>query len=166
MDEILNRLSGEQILLLVFVLAVAVVAVVAILMGTWTSMHGTKLHAALKRDMLERGMSVEDICRLTESNLLLQQERIAADQAVRLAQIAAEEQRALARGQAADEPGVSEQAAALADAIANMIHGNVIDRDAVARLIAQALKRRGKNAAPPAEAVIAAARGIDGAAGV
>jgi hypothetical protein len=166
MDEILNRLSGEQILLLVFVLAVAVVAVVAIVMGTWTSMHGTKLQAALKRDMLERGMSVEDICRLTESNLLLQQERIAADQAVRLAQIAAEEQRALARGQAGDgEPGVSEQAAALAETIANMIHGNVIDRDAVARLIAQALKRRGKSAAPPAEAVVAA-RGNDGAARV
>src|SRR5262249_36916958 len=79
MFEILNRLSGEQVVVLALILAGAVVLVALIVVGFWSSLHAAKLQAALKRDMLERGMSVEDILRLTESNLLLRQEQIAAD---------------------------------------------------------------------------------------
>jgi len=42
----------------------AVVAVVAIVAGAWTSIHRTRQESELKRDMLRRDMSVEDIERV------------------------------------------------------------------------------------------------------
>jgi hypothetical protein len=52
--------SGERTGLLMFVM-IASIAVVAIIAGTIYQMHKNRLEDSLKRELLERGMSAEEI---------------------------------------------------------------------------------------------------------
>jgi hypothetical protein len=61
MSEILSRMDGGEFIGLVAVLGGLACGAVAILAGTWQKVRRAELNAALKQDMLNRGMSAEDI---------------------------------------------------------------------------------------------------------
>src|SRR5262249_32584928 len=141
MFDFLNRLNGDQVVGVVGILAGMVALVVLILMVARWAIHSSREQAALKRDMLARGLPVDDIERLCLSNGQ-RLARLDADRQTKEAQIAADLKRdMLSRGASPDQVLVMAEATALADAIANMVHDNAIDRNAVANLINIVLRR-------------------------
>src|SRR5437762_10284333 len=103
MFELLQRMNGGELLGLCGILAVALVLCVLILVIGWASMSATRQQTTLKREMLERGMSVDDIERLSMSEAA-RQERLEAELKVRETQIAADLKRdLLARGLAVEQ---------------------------------------------------------------
>jgi hypothetical protein len=149
MFDLLQRLDGGEILGLVAITGGVLVAVIAIVMGVWSSMHHASHQTALKREMLARGMSIDEIERLSLSEEE-RKARLKADQKVRKAQIDADLKRDMvARGVSVGEvqqltgsgAKPEEEAMALADTIVRMVRDGELDRNAVARLIAMFLKR-------------------------
>jgi hypothetical protein len=61
MYELLNKMEPGELIGLVAVVGWFVCGTVAIVMGVGLAMRRTELAAALKKDMLERGMTAEEI---------------------------------------------------------------------------------------------------------
>jgi hypothetical protein len=61
MNEILSRFEAGEIIGLVAVTGVLLCGLVAIIMGIWHVHRKAEINAALKQDMLNRGMSADDI---------------------------------------------------------------------------------------------------------
>jgi hypothetical protein len=61
MDELLSKLDGGELIALVAVGGGLLCGIVGIIMGCWLEMRRVSANAALKQDMLERGLSAEDI---------------------------------------------------------------------------------------------------------
>ena len=154
MFELLQRLDGGEMLGLVAILGGVLIALFGIVMGTWYSMHWASHQNALKREMLARGMSVDEIERLT----LTEAERLCklkGDRKAREAEIAADLKReTIVRGvpiEQAQQPApctdaqIEEESKALADTIVRMVHDGELDRNVVARLISTFIKRGGRH---------------------
>jgi len=60
-NEILSRFEAGEIIGLVAVTGVLLCGLVAIIMGIWDVHRKGEINAALKQDMLNRGMSADDI---------------------------------------------------------------------------------------------------------
>jgi len=131
------------------VVGLVVGIVVPVCAVQWARVRKAEADARVKQDMLARGLSVEEIERLSTPTRV-RQAQIEADKDVREAQIAADLKRdMLARGLSVEEverllpprsPAVSrpqEEAKALASVIVKMVEGEGnLDEDAVARLLA------------------------------
>jgi len=61
MNEILSKFNAGEIIGLVAVAGGLLCGLSAIIMGIWHENRKTEVNAALKQDMLNRGMSAEDI---------------------------------------------------------------------------------------------------------
>ncbi len=61
MYELLSKMEPGQLIGLVSVVGVYVCGIVAIVMGVGLAIRRVELAAALKKDMLERGMTAEEI---------------------------------------------------------------------------------------------------------
>jgi hypothetical protein len=61
MNELLSRIEPGQLIGLVAVVGWLACGIVAIVMGVGLAIRRVELAAALKKDMLERGMSAEEI---------------------------------------------------------------------------------------------------------
>ncbi len=138
----------------IWITVTGVVGIVVVIVGPicavqWARVRQAEADAQVKQDMLARGLSVEEIERLS-TPASVRQAQIAADSKVREAQIAADLKRdMLAHGLSVEEverlvtpksAAVSrprEEANALASAIVQMIEGEGhLDEDAVAGLLA------------------------------
>ena len=150
MLDILKGLSGGELVGLVAILGGSLVLSLLILVLGWNSLCEKKLRVGLQRDMLDRGLSIDEIERLS----LSESERLAhakADQKVREARVAAELRRdLLARGLSVEEvlrlapegdPLEEKNAQVLASAICGMSPDACPDEEALAGLIEQFLKR-------------------------
>jgi hypothetical protein len=158
MPEFLQRLSGAEVVGLISIVSATIVLCILILTIGWATMHATKVQAALKRDMLARNISVEEIERLTQSDQI-RLTALQAEERNKQAQIYADLKRdLLAKGLPVEDvirmtggsvPGAPNEskthadAACLAGAIAQMVKGagSSLDEDAVAQLIELALRR-------------------------
>jgi hypothetical protein len=135
-------------------LAVVIAAIAPVWAVQWGRVRRAEIEARVKQDMLARGLSVEEIERLSTADSV-RQARIAADAQVKEAQIAADLKRdMLARGLSVEEverlltpksPAVSrrrEEANALASAIVKMVEGEGnLDFEAVAGLLATFMEK-------------------------
>jgi hypothetical protein len=174
MSEILNRFSAGELVGITGVLGLFVLLLVLIVMGFWRSMHAAGLQAGLKRELLARGLSVEEVERLTLSEDE-RRARLDAEQKVRQAQVAADLKRDLqARGLSAEQirqltenstEQVNAEANALADVIVSMVHDGELSRDAVANLLTLVLKRAGKGIDLTGELPLVTNRKADSAGG-
>jgi hypothetical protein len=146
MFELLERMSGEQLLVLALILGFVIVLTVLILMGFWNAMHTKSVRATLQRDMLARGMSVSDVERLSLSELE-RRERTEYEHKMHEAQVAADLRRdLLARGLTAEQvlqlvPQQGKDVEALVNVICRMSDG--VDRVGVSRLLEVSLDRVG-----------------------
>lgn len=61
MSELLSRFNAGEMIGLVAVAGGMLIGLVAIIMGIWHEHRKTEVNAALKQDMLNRGMSADDI---------------------------------------------------------------------------------------------------------
>jgi hypothetical protein len=61
MEYLLSKFDGGELIALVSVVGGLLCAITAILAGTWSKVRRTEIAAALKQDMLNRGMSADDI---------------------------------------------------------------------------------------------------------
>jgi hypothetical protein len=155
MPAFLGTLSGAQVVALIAIISGAMVLCILILTIGWAKVHGTKVNVALKRDMLARNLSVEEIERLTQSEQL-RLSCLEMDQRAKQAQITADLKRELlSKGMPVEEvirittAGVSvaaraagqstaeSEAQSLAGVIVQMVKGAMasLDVDAVAGLI-------------------------------
>ena len=164
MLEFLQSLPAGVLLGLAGIVGLVVVVTPAVLVGEWRKVRTAKLDADLKRDLLARGLSVEEVERLT-TPARLHEARVAADAQVRKAQIGADielkqaqvaadlKRDLLARGlsveevkrlQSADpagEPPERDEARVLANAIASMVHEGELNTEAVVELLEVFLKK-------------------------
>ena len=67
MTDFLSRFNAGEIIALVSVAGGLVCAITAIITGTWGKVRRTEIVAALKQDMLSRGMSADDIRTVLEA---------------------------------------------------------------------------------------------------
>jgi hypothetical protein len=67
MSEILAKLDGEGVIGLAAVLGGIIVGIVAIVGFNWQRVRRCETDAALKQDMLNRGLSPEQICAVLEA---------------------------------------------------------------------------------------------------
>jgi hypothetical protein len=67
MSEVLSRLNGGEMIGLVAVSGGLLCGLVAIFMGIWHEHRKSEINGALKQDMLNRGMSAEDIRTVLEA---------------------------------------------------------------------------------------------------
>ena len=67
MSEFLSRLTSNDVCVLMFFAGIAVVGLAAIAAGCWHSLRKEEIAANLKQDMLNRGMSAEDIKTVLEA---------------------------------------------------------------------------------------------------
>ena len=165
MLEFLRTLSAEVLLGLFAILGLVVVITLSVFVSQWRKARTDKLHANLKRDLLARGLSVDEVERLTTpagvqeariaADSKVQQAQIAAEMEVKEAQIAADLKRdMLARGlsvadierliagkDVAEGRRAQEEAGTLAVTIANMVHDGELDPGAVAALLKMFLKK-------------------------
>jgi hypothetical protein len=164
MLEFLQGLPAGVLLGLAGIIGLVVMVTPAVLVGQWRQVRAAKIDADLKRDLLARGLSVEEVERLTTSVRLresrihadtkVRQEQIDADSRVKQAQVAADLQRdLLARGLSveevkrlqaaggAEEPAEREEARALANTIVNMVHEGELNGDAVQGLLEVFLRK-------------------------
>jgi hypothetical protein len=149
----IEDLSMEAIWITV-VAGLVVAIVVPVCAVQWGRVRRAEADARIKQEMLARGLSVEEIARLS-TPASVQQAQIAADTQVKEAQLAADLKRdMLARGLSVEEverlliptsPAVSrrrEEANTLARAIVQMVQGTgTLDQDAVAGLLATFLEK-------------------------
>jgi hypothetical protein len=126
-----------------------VVIVVPVCAAQWARVRQAEADARMKQDLLARGLSSEEVERLS-TPASVREAQIAADNQVREAQIAADLKRdLLARGlsveevehlltpQSSAESRCREEAETLASAIVKMVQGEgYLDEDAVAGLLA------------------------------
>ena len=61
MTEILSRFNGGELIALVAVAGGLLCGITAIIAGCWNKVRRAEIAAALKQDMLNRGMSADDI---------------------------------------------------------------------------------------------------------
>ncbi len=61
MDNLLSKIEPGQLIGLVAVGGAMLVAIISVVMRHWVDLRRTTSAAALKQDMLERGMSADDI---------------------------------------------------------------------------------------------------------
>jgi hypothetical protein len=61
MSDFLSRFDSEQLIGLVAISGGLLCGIIAIIGGFWLQLRRTEISAALKQDMLNRGMSAEDI---------------------------------------------------------------------------------------------------------
>jgi hypothetical protein len=164
MLEFLQSLPSGVLLGLAGILGLVVVITPAVLVSQWRLARVAKLDADLKRDLLARGLAVEEIERLTTPARLrerriaedsrMRQAQIAADSAVKQAQVDADLKRdLLARGlsveevkrlqsaDSAEECPERKEVRALANAIAKMVQEGELNCDAVADLLEIFLKK-------------------------
>jgi hypothetical protein len=67
MSDFLSRFNGGELIGLVAVAGGLLCAIVGILSGSWQKVRKAEIAAALKQDMLNRGMSAEDIRTVMEA---------------------------------------------------------------------------------------------------
>jgi hypothetical protein len=67
MTEFLSRFDAGETIGLVAVVGGLLCAITAIVAGTWQKVRRSEIVAALKQDMLNRGMSAEDIRTVLEA---------------------------------------------------------------------------------------------------
>ncbi|MFL5328301.1 MAG: hypothetical protein ACJ8C4_05260 [Gemmataceae bacterium] len=67
MSELMSKLDGEAVIGLAAVLGSFVVGIVAILGYSWQKVRRSETDAALKQDMLNRGMTAEQICAVLDA---------------------------------------------------------------------------------------------------
>jgi hypothetical protein len=68
MSEILNKLSGEELIPIVAIIAGIVCAIVAILSRQWRRLRVAEMEAGLKQQMLEKGMSAAEIAQVLRAS--------------------------------------------------------------------------------------------------
>src|SRR5262245_47784879 len=114
MLEFLQSLPAGVLLGLAGIVGLVVVVTPAVLVGEWRKVRAARIEADLKRDLLARGLSAEEVERLTTPTKLhearaaadaqVRQAQVAADSAVKQAQVAADLKRdLLARGLSVEE---------------------------------------------------------------
>jgi len=145
MFAFIERLNGGEMIAVIAILSGAGVIALGILVSGWNSATAARQQGDLKRDMLARGLSVEEIERLTLSETALQA-KLEHDHHIREAQIAADLKRDLvARGvpleQVAHVNASGADVNVLAETICALAEAGTLDRKAVARLIESFLKR-------------------------
>jgi hypothetical protein len=164
MLEFLQGLPAWVILCLAGIAGLVVMVTPAVLVGQWRKVRTAKIDADLKRDLLARGLPVEEVERLTTparvhearvaADAQVRQAQIAADKAVKQEQMDADLQRdLLARGlsveevkrlqsaDAAEDTRDREEATALANVITSMVQDGELNTDAVAQLLEVFLKK-------------------------
>jgi hypothetical protein len=67
MQELLWKLDGGQVIAIVAVTGGLLIAAVSVITGAWVRIRQTEATAALKQDMLNRGMSAEEIRSVIEA---------------------------------------------------------------------------------------------------
>ena len=67
MELLLSRLNAGELIALVAIIGGLLCAILGILAGTWEKIRRTELTMALKQDMLNRGMSADDIRAVLEA---------------------------------------------------------------------------------------------------
>lgn len=67
MMDLLSRLDGGELLGGVAVIGGLLVAIIGILAGSWVKVRRAEIAAGLKQDMLNRGLSAEDIRAVLEA---------------------------------------------------------------------------------------------------
>jgi hypothetical protein len=164
MLEFLQSLPAGVLLGLAGIVGLVIVVTPAVLFGEWRKARTAKIDANLKRDLLARGLSLEEVERLTTPTRLrearinadtkVRQAQITADSEVKQAQVAADLKRdLLARGLSVEEvkrleseeevgePPEREEARALANAISWMVHEGDLNTEAVQELLEIFLKK-------------------------
>jgi hypothetical protein len=66
-EEFLNKVNGGELIALVAVAGGLLCGIIAIVAGSWQKVRRTEIAAALKRDMLNRGMSADEIRTVLEA---------------------------------------------------------------------------------------------------
>jgi hypothetical protein len=160
MPAFLGTLSGGGIVALIAIISGAVVLCVLILTVGWAKMHRTRVQAALKRDMLARNLSVEEIERLTQSDnvricALQQEERkkvmqmqadfhrdllakgLPIDEVMRIAAASIPRNPFVSGPSMVNQANLEDKAHSMAAVIVQMVKGAMasLDVDAVAELI-------------------------------
>jgi hypothetical protein len=67
MMDLLSRLDGGELIGIVSVVGGLLIAAVGIIAGSWVKVRRAELAAALKQDMLNRGLSADDIRTVLEA---------------------------------------------------------------------------------------------------
>jgi hypothetical protein len=145
MFAFIERLNGGEMIAVIAILSGAGVVVLGILVSGWNAATSARVQADLKRDMLARGLSVQEIEQLTRSESARQTQQ-EYDHIIREAQVAADLKRDLvARGlpieQVAHVNASAADVGVLAETICALAEAGDLDRRAVARLIETFLKR-------------------------
>lgn len=74
MIELLPKLNPGELLAVVAVVGGLLCAIIGIIAGTWAKVRRAEIAAALKQDMLNRGMSADDIRTVLEAGTRLSRE--------------------------------------------------------------------------------------------
>jgi hypothetical protein len=69
MSEFLDRLSGGEIIGLAAVIVGPLIAIVAIVMANWRRVRVAEIDAALKQQMLDKGMSAAEIEQVLQASV-------------------------------------------------------------------------------------------------
>jgi hypothetical protein len=91
MLDFLGSRSAAEILGLMAILGLVVVVALAVLLSQWRKVREGRLKADLMRDLLARGLSVDEVERLS-TPVSVREAQIAAESKVRQAEIAADAQ--------------------------------------------------------------------------
>jgi len=67
MTDFLSRFNGGELIAFVSVAGGLLIAATAIIAGTWQKVRRTEIVSALKQDMLNRGMSADEIRTVLEA---------------------------------------------------------------------------------------------------
>jgi hypothetical protein len=146
MFAFIERLNGGEMIAVIAILSGAGVVALGILVSGWNSATNARQQADLKRDMLARGLSVQEIEQLTMSETARQAQQ-EYDHRIREAQVGADLKRDLvARGMPIEQVAHVTAASGadvgvLAETICALAEAGTLDRKAVARLIETFLKR-------------------------
>ena len=68
MLELLTELNGGELIGLIAVVGAMLVAAIKVIAGSWQRTRCTEIEASLKHDMLERGMSADEIERVLKAS--------------------------------------------------------------------------------------------------
>jgi len=68
MSEIISKLDGEGMIGLIAVMGTFIVGLAAVLGHFWQKVRVAEADALLKQDMLNRGMTAEQICEVLQAN--------------------------------------------------------------------------------------------------
>ena len=61
MGDLFSRMSGDEVLVIVVVVIVFSFLLIVSIAGIWRAHRRTEIEASLKQDMLDRGMSADEI---------------------------------------------------------------------------------------------------------